>query len=134
MRLAVYGHYYYGDYFAANSANTGFYPAHSFRPSRRGFDPVYSHRRWHHRQDIGWEVRVQQYFQTRRDNEEMWPPRTFTARQEPFRKREAEADGGQILAQPLDQFRMRQDSPVQFRSLNDGDRRGFGQRGWTRTR
>ena len=124
-----YGHYYYGDYFAANYANTGFYPAHSFHSSRRGFDPIYSHQRWHHRQDSGWEGRVRQYFQTRRDNKDMRPPRTLSAQQELLRNGEADAEQGRIFAQPLEQFRTRQDSPLQFRSLNDKDRRGFGQRG-----
>ena len=124
-----YNHYYYGDYYGANYAKSGFYSSFSFNSGRRGYDPIYAHQRWNHRQESDWERRVQQSFQYRRDHDGARPPRTFSAQQELLRSGRTEQDQGRIFAQPLDEFRTRQDSPLPFQSLNDEDRRGFGRRG-----
>ena len=53
-----YQHYYFGDYYAANYQAAGFYPSYSYNSGRFGYDPIYAHERWQHRQDRGWEQRV----------------------------------------------------------------------------
>ena len=53
-----YQHYYFGDYYAANYQHAGFYPSYSFNSGRFGYDPIFAHDRWQHRQDRGWEHRV----------------------------------------------------------------------------
>jgi hypothetical protein len=124
-----YGHYYYGDYYGTNYTSAGFFPSYSFHSSRRGYDPIYSHQRWQHRQDGDWERSVHEHFQYRRDHEDARPPRTFSAQQELLKSGQTEQDQGRIFAQPLDEFTKTQDSPLPFQSLNDEDRLGFGRRG-----
>ena len=77
-----YQHYYFGDYYAANYRSAGFYPWFSINTGRFGYDPIYAHQRWQHRQDSGWEHRQQADFQNRRDHEDLRPPRTWAAQGE----------------------------------------------------
>lgn len=124
-----YGHYYYGDYYGANYATAGFYPSYSFHSGRHGYNPIFLHQRWNHRQDRDWERRVQAQFQHRRDHEEARPPRTFAAQQELVRQGLTEQNRGRVFAQPLDQFRQAQDAQLRFQRLNDDDRQRFGRYG-----
>jgi hypothetical protein len=73
-----YHHYYFGDYYAASYSNRGFYPWYSFH-NQHGYDPIYAHQRWEHRQDSGWEQNIAATFQNRRVHEEARPPRTWAA-------------------------------------------------------
>jgi hypothetical protein len=73
----TYQHYYFGDYYAANYRGAGFYPSYSYNSGRYGYDPIYAHDRWQHRQDNGWEQRQQADFENRRDHENLRPPRTW---------------------------------------------------------
>ena len=72
-----YQHYYFGDYYAANYQTAGFYPSYSYNSGRFGYDPIFAHVRWQHRQDVQWEQRVAADFQNRRDHEEARPPRIW---------------------------------------------------------
>ncbi len=72
-----YQHYYFGDYYAANYQAAGFYPSYSYNSGRFGYDPIFAHVRWQHRQDLRWEQRVAADFQNRRDHEEARPPRIW---------------------------------------------------------
>ena len=74
-----YQHYYFGDYYAANYQAAGFYPSYSYNSGRYGYDPIFAHERWEHRQDGQWEHRVAADFQNRRDHEDARPPRTWAA-------------------------------------------------------
>ena len=74
-----YGHYYFGDYYAANYVGLGFAPWFSFQSSRYGYDPFYAHERWQHRNDRQWERRVEADFEHRRNHEEARPPHTWAA-------------------------------------------------------
>jgi hypothetical protein len=72
-----YNHYYFGDYYAASYYQGGFYASFSFQSGRHGYDPIYSHQRWEHRQDRDWEHRVEASYQDRRDHASARPPRTW---------------------------------------------------------
>ncbi len=72
-----YEHYYFGDYYAAGYASAGFYASFSYQSSRHGYDPIYAHQRWQHREDRDWERRVQTTYERRRDHVEARPPRTW---------------------------------------------------------
>ena len=50
-----YQHYYFGDYYAANYQTAGFYPSYSYNAGRYGYDPIFAHVRWQHRQEGQWE-------------------------------------------------------------------------------
>ena len=72
-----YQHYYFGDYYAANYHDAGYYPSYSVNSSRFGYDPIYAYDRWQHRQDGEWEQRVAATYQNRRDHAEARPPRIW---------------------------------------------------------
>ncbi len=120
-----YNHYYYGDYYGANYAKTGFYSSFSFNSGRHGYDPIYAQQRWNHRQDKDWERRVQSGFQHRREHEEARPPRMFAAQQELVKKGLTEQDQGRVFARPLSQYTQAKDNPLRFQPLNDDDRQRF---------
>ena len=48
-------------------------------PARLGYDPIFAHERWQHRQDGQWEPRIAADFQYRRDHADARPPRTWAA-------------------------------------------------------
>ncbi len=123
-----YQHYYFGDYYAASYANAGFYSWFSYH-NRQGYDPIYAHQHWQHRQDREWERNLQADFQYRRDHEEARPPRTFAAQQalgrsgaEPNEKRIA-------MAASLDQLAKSNDSPMRFRPLEKQQRQDLAKHG-----
>ena len=72
-----YQHYYFGDYYDANYRKAGFYPSYSVNSSRFGYDPIFAHERWMHRQDSAWEQHVAATFEDRRDHVEARPPRIW---------------------------------------------------------
>ena len=77
-----FGHYYFGDYYDRRYANFGFVPWFQFHQSRRGFDPLFAHRRWQHRNDRNWDRDLEQRFVERRENIDLRPPRTFARQRE----------------------------------------------------
>ena len=75
-----YRHYYYGDYYDARHYRKGIYPWFSLHARRVVYDPIYSHQRWKHRKERGWENRLEKRFLDRRENETLRPPRSFDPR------------------------------------------------------
>ena len=124
-----YSHYYFGDYYAASYAQGGFYASFSFQSSRYGYDPIYSHQRWEHRQDREWEHRVESSYQNRRDHETARPPRTWSA-QRSINPGTAEFKQNRMLvATPIDQLAKRKDSPMRFQPVAKDERQKLAQRG-----
>ena len=117
-----YGHYYYGDYYGANYTSRGFSPWFTFHTSRFGYDPFYAQQRWQHRQDRGWEQRVQTDFQDRRDHEHARPPRTWADQR--ARLATAAAPNRQSLAitESLEELAQRQDRPLKLQPLDTRER------------
>ncbi len=123
-----YQHYYFGDYYAASYVQGGFYASFSFQSSRSGYDPIYSHQRWEHRQDRDWAPRVEASYQYRRDNETARPPRTWAA-QRAINPATAESKQNRVLvATPMDQLVKRKDSPVRFQPVAKVERQQLAQR------
>jgi hypothetical protein len=117
-----YQQYYFGDYYAANYQSAGFYPAYSYNSGRFGYDPIFAHERWQHRQDSGWAQRQQADFQNRRDHENMRPPRTWAA-QQAMAARAVQVGGKSLMvAVPLNELRKNQNSPLQFQPVNQAER------------
>jgi hypothetical protein len=124
-----YHHYYFGDYYAASYAQGGFYVSFSFQSSRYGYDPIYSHQRWEHRQDREWEHRVEASYQYRRDHESARPPRTWAA-QRNINPRTAESEQNRlVVATSFDQLAKRKDSPLRFQPVAKEERQQLAQRG-----
>jgi hypothetical protein len=112
-----YQHYYFGDYYAANYQQAGFYSSYSYNSSRYGYDPIYAHTRWQHRQDSGWERRQEADFENLRNHEALRPPRTW-ADQRLLNASEATARAGLPgVALRLDDLRRRKDSQMQFQTV-----------------
>jgi hypothetical protein len=61
-----YGHYYFGDYYAANYEGMGFYPSYAYH-NHQGYDPFYAQQSWQNRQDRDWQQNVETQFRNRRE-------------------------------------------------------------------
>ena len=122
-----YQQYYFGDYYAADYQTAGFYPAYSYNSGRFGYDPIYAHERWQHRQDTGWAQRQQVAFQDRRAHENLRPPRTWAA-QQAMAAHAVQAGGKSLMvAVPLDELRKNQNSPLRFQPVNQAERQRLAQ-------
>ncbi len=109
-----YHHYYFGDYYDRRYRNNGYYSPHAYQSSRYGYDPVYSYRRWTHREDRDWERRYEESYDYRRDHESARPPRTW-ADQKRLKMDSAEVTRNRLmLAGPLEQLARREDSPLRL--------------------
>ena len=123
-----YQHYYFGDYYAASYSQGGFYASFSFQSSRYGYDPIYSHQRWEHRQDREWEHRAEASYDYRRDHEIARPPRTWAAQRNISPTAESQQNRV-LVALPIAQLAIRKDSPVRFQPVAKAERQQLAQRG-----
>ncbi|HEY5914407.1 MAG TPA: hypothetical protein VJA21_27775 [Verrucomicrobiae bacterium] len=124
-----YHHYYFGDYYAPSYYQGGFYASFSFQSSRYGYDPIYSHQRWEHRQDREWEHRIEASYQYRRDHETARPPRTWAA-QRTIDPATVESRQNRVLvATPISQLAARKDSRMRFQPVAKQERQQLAQRG-----
>jgi hypothetical protein len=124
-----YQHYYFGDYYAASYVQVGFYASVSFSSSRHGYDPIYSHQRWEHRQDREWERREEASYQNRRDHEAARPPRTWAAQRNLTPGTAGAAQNRLVVATTIDQLAKTKDSPMRFQPVDGAERQKLAQRG-----
>ena len=128
-----YHHYYFGDYYDRNYQAAGFYPAYSYSYShsqssgRYGYDPIYAHQRWRHRQDSGWERRVAAEFRNRRDHEDARPLRTWAAQQMLRTNEAASRDRRPGVAASLQQLTKSKDSRLRLAPLDAAERQKLAQ-------
>ena len=124
-----YHHYYFGDYYAPTYRDGGFYASFSYQSSRRGYDPVYAHQRWAHRNDRDWERGIEREYQYRTEEKSARPPHTWAA-QRTMEAGTPEARRNQsMLATTLDLMSKREDSSKRFQPVAKGDRALLAQRG-----
>jgi hypothetical protein len=123
------GHYYFGDYYGSNYENAGFSPWFSFHSSRRGYDPIYANQRWQHRQDRGWENRVEANFRNFRDNEDARPPRNWAAQRALAGRGETSGRRNIAIAAPLEELAQKKEGRLRFQPVAPVERQQFGQRG-----
>ncbi|HSH93124.1 MAG TPA: hypothetical protein VK968_03185 [Roseimicrobium sp.] len=124
-----YSHYYFGDYYAQSYVQFGFHASFSFQSSRYGYDPIYSHQRWDHRRDRGWEPAVAVNYQYRRDHETARPPRTYEAQKSMKPGSSDPREGHRTVATPIAQISTRKESPVRLKSVPKEERERLTQRG-----
>ena len=124
-----YGHYYFGDYYAASYSSRGFSPWFSFHSSRSGYDPFYAHERWHHRNDRDWDRRVEADYGDRRDREEARPPRTWSAQRERSTRNGTGSDKSFVVAASLDEVAKSKQTAVRFQAVAQEERQQIGRRG-----
>jgi hypothetical protein len=120
-----YCHYYFGDYYANSYQTAGFYARFSFH-NRRGYDPIYAHDRWRHREDRQWERNVAANFRNFREHEDARPPRTWAAQQQRMSRPKATDEQGFVVAAPLADLARSVDSPLRFQAVDQQDRQRFG--------
>lgn len=123
-----YGHYYFGDYYAASYNTLGFYPWFSFHSGGYGYDPFYAHYRWRHRQDREWEQRIAAHYGHRRDHEEARPARTLAAMNLIATRGGNPTEKIRVLATSLDQLAKSKDSPIRFQPVDKQERQKLAQR------
>ena len=124
-----YGHYYFGDYYADNYRDRGFFASFSFNSGRHGYDPTSAHQRWQHRRDGDWDRRMQADFQNRRDHEDARPPRTMAGQTRTTMGSPQPGGRRPVLAAPYSQVTGRADNPRRFQPMTRDERQGMAQRG-----
>lgn len=130
-----YGHYYFGDYYGATYASSGFSPWFSFASSRSGYDPFYAHQRWHHRSDEQWDRSLAADFAHHRDHEESRPPRTWTALRDRNSLRDRgeqkgkDVDNSFNVAASMEELAKSKEASTRFQPLPQKTRQQISQRG-----
>ena len=117
-----YRHYYFGDYYATGYVDKGFYPWYSVQARRVGYDPIYAHRRWRHRDEPDWERRIEASFHRRRDNERERPPRTLALQLTLGGDRAEATVKGLFVAKTLQQMAQSNNDRTRFRSVDRSER------------
>lgn len=117
-----YGHYYFGDYYAPRYREEGYYAGYSYQSGRRGYDPIYVHSRWEHRDDNNWERSRREDFDFYRDHEEARPPRTWAALSAMAAgSRKAQRDNFEF-AQPFNAYVNNRESRQSFQAVGKKER------------
>lgn len=117
-----YQHYYFGDYYAPNYQTAGYYSSYSYHSGRYGYDPIYAHQRWQHRQDGQWEQRVAADLENRRAHENLRPPRTWAAQTALVASGAGASERSLIVTRPFEQLRQSTDSRLRFRPVDIQER------------
>ena len=123
-----YNHYYFGDYYDNSYQQGGYYSAYAYQSNRFGYDSIYSHQRWEHRQDQGWDNRMAASYQYRRDNVNARPPRTWAAQQAIASTSEFKQNR-MLVAAPLDQIAKQKNGGVRYQAVTKSEKQALAQRG-----
>jgi len=127
-------HYYFGDYYAPNYRERGFYSSISFFSERRGYDPFYARDRWDHRRDTDWDRRRREEFEYCRDNDYARPPRTLSAlnsynrsdvNHSPNVTHASLMNRNRHIAAPFRQWRNDRKDSMRFEAVHQADRDRF---------
>ena len=121
-------HYYFGDYYAPEYRRSGYYSSSNYYTGGHGYDPIYSHQRWTHREDTSWERRTEENFVYYRDHEEERPPHTLSAFTQFYDRPDRSRRVEQGFATRLDQFITRNDSNIKFQALEQSEQELFTRR------
>jgi hypothetical protein len=108
--------YCFGDYYAQNDLQAGYYPCFAYHMSKFGYDPLYGYSSWQHHNDPGWHETLLADYRSLVANVASRPPQTYTA----FLAQSKSAGGkAPTLALPLTKL-VRQSKPlaVHFTTLS----------------
>jgi hypothetical protein len=123
-----YHHYYFGDYYAPAYARGGIYASFSFHLGHHGYDPIYSHHRWQHRNERDWDRRLEVSYRNRRDHEDARPPRTWTQQRNVI-VNNTRIENRVVVANTFDQYRRRGgDNQVRYQPVAQDERERLVQR------
>jgi hypothetical protein len=118
-------HYYFGDYYEPRYRRSGYYPYHTYYSGGYGYDPIYAHQRWIHRDDDRWERRRQENYIFFRDNAGERPPRTLAAFREYTRNPDRQLRFDRNFATPITTLATNTESPLRLRPVDDQERQRF---------
>ena len=123
-----YNHYYFGDYYDRRYSQNGYFAAYAYKSNRNGYDPIFSHQQWEHRQDRAWNQSVATTFQYRRDHLDARPPRTWDA----LRKIDPTTAGANknrvMVAATIGQLAKHKDGSVRMQAVTKEDRQALSSR------
>jgi hypothetical protein len=113
-----YNHYYFGDYYDNLYIGIGIFPWYECRTRHSWYDPIYEHDRWrHYKTDRNWDEHERHEYDSRRDDKDLRPPRTYRE----MEQREAklpEAKRNDIrMAQSFDKVVADKKSPMKFEPI-----------------
>lgn len=130
-----YHHYYFGDWYEPACWDRGIYPTFAFHMSVYGYDPIYQHDRFEHRNDVArWESTVHADFNRRREDERARPPRSWVAQQSsPANRGEGQAESA-VLARPVKELPAQRGSRIRLEPVPDEDRKKIAASGEQRRR
>jgi hypothetical protein len=118
-----YRHYYFGDYYAPKYHRKGIHPWFSHHAGRSGYDPIYAHQRWHHRNDRDWEHHLQSRFQKRREHEGEHPSRRPDSGIVQRRNRHPMPGTDRVTAPGFNSVKRGIDSPVRHKPMDEKNRK-----------
>jgi YXWGXW repeat-containing protein len=124
-----YHHYYFGDYYAPRYYRRGIFPW--FSPHRRhhGYDPIYAHQRWKHRNNPHWEKDLHRTYQLRRNHEEARPPRNFHESKKIQQASLISSSSGRSFKKPFFPLTKKRKGLPRFESLSRNERTQIAQHG-----
>lgn len=127
-------HYYFGDYYEPQYRRSGYYASYSYYSGGYGYDPIFAHQRWIHRDDDRWERRREENFRYYRDNRDERPPHTYAALATfASRKDKGRLEDGRredmTIAAPLAQFVSSKESTIKFKPVDAAEKEKFAGRG-----
>ncbi len=124
-----YHHYYFGDYYATRYYQRGIYPWFSPHARRHGYDPIYAHQRWKHRNDPHWKRDLQATYQLRLRNQAARPPRTLREARRLQQKSIMAKASGRGFQQPFDPLIRSKGGLPKLKTLSNSERVQFERRG-----
>jgi hypothetical protein len=108
------GSYFFGNYYANNYLQAGYYPWFSFHNTRFGYDPLFAHTDWvYARQNIDWEAHLRQVYYERRDQPAARPATLYRDY-----VRGTAGRGHAALIRPLAEMRTTRDLPFRMEAVN----------------
>ena len=122
-------HYYFGDYYAPEYRRSGYYASYSYYSGGHGYDPIYAHQRWTHRDDDRWERRYEDNFNYYRDHSDERPPHTLSAYNSFMARPDANRRVEAGFATRLDQLASSKETKFRFKAVNEAEQKNFAQRG-----
>ena len=124
-----YHHYYFGDYYDNSYNRNGYFAAYAYQSNRGGYDPIFSHQRWEHRQDRNWAQGAATTYQYRLDHADARPPRTWAAMRAIDPTTAAAKQNHLMMAAPIDQLAKRKSGAVRLQTVTKEDRQALALRG-----
>jgi hypothetical protein len=125
----AYGSYYFGDYYGANSFQSGIYPWYSYHQSRYGYDPLYAHyAAVNAAKNPHWLDEMHAHYQYMREHPDARPPHTYGETLAFERRLASNADArarSAVLARPLHQIASAPKAPVRFERVNEERRQAL---------